>query len=78
MPLINNFHEVCQTVVDHQTIKALNYAVEYAKYGLTISDPHEAHVQALYLANNISYWRGDTAKLTRAKLKAFITKTKGV
>ena len=71
MPL-RDFHAVCQEVIAHQTVKALNYAVNYAKHGLTITDMHEAHVQALYLANNISYWRGDTAKLTRARLKKFI------
>jgi hypothetical protein len=36
---------------------------------------HDAKVQALYILNNIQYWRGDTAKRVRESLKAI---SKGV
>ena len=69
MKKINKFHKACQNIVDNQTVKTLNYAVNYAKYGLTITDEYEAKIQALYILNNMQYWRGDLAKKTRQMLK---------
>jgi len=47
----------------------LNYAVNYAKYGLEIEELADAKVQALYILNNMTHWRGDLAKEIRAILK---------
>ena len=74
---IEYFHHACQNVVDDQAKPALNYAVNYAKHGLSIAKTgHEAHVQALYLRNNLSSWRGSIAKETRSCLDNFIKATK--
>lgn len=63
------FKHACKNIVDNRDAKALNYAVNYAKYGLTITSLDEAKVQALYILNNMTHWRGDIAKETRAILK---------
>ena len=64
------FHEACRSIVAHQGVRSLNYAIAYAKHGLTVSDPHEQRVQALYILNNMTHWRGDIAKRVREALKA--------
>lgn len=61
-------------IVAHSDAKALNYAVNYAKAGLSMSGD-ELRVQCLYVLNNMSRWRGDVAKSVRKTLKDF-TKTK--
>lgn len=66
------FHEACRSIVAHQGVRSLNYAIAYAKLGLIISDPHEQRVQALYILNNMTHWRGDIAKRVRASLKSVI------
>jgi len=66
---INYFRQACRNIVDNKNAKAVNYAVDYAVYGLTINDKYEAHVQALYILNNITYWRGPIANETRSILK---------
>ena len=66
---MEDFHTACQNIVDDRLSKSLNYAVEYAAYGKRIVAKHEAYVQALYILNNITRWRGDKAKETRAILK---------
>ena len=48
------FHEACRSIVAHQGVRSLNYAIAYAKHGLTVSDPHEQRVQALYILNNMT------------------------
>jgi len=74
---IEYFHHACQNVVDDQDNPALNYAVNYAKHGLTITKVgREAHVQALYLRNNLSEWIGSIATETRSCLDNFIRVTK--
>lgn len=67
--MINNFHTACRNILDNVDQKALNYAVNYAKYGLKIEKLADAKVQALYILNNMTHWRGDLAKETRAILK---------
>ena len=69
---ISYFHQACRNIVDHQTEKSLNWAVNYAKHGLTVTDKHEAQVQAMYIVGNISRWRGPIAKETRSILKNVI------
>ena len=61
-----------QTIVDNADAPALNYAVNYAKYGLTIEDSEEMRGQVLRVLGNITHWRGETAKQVRATLKAFV------
>ncbi len=60
--------EAFQAIVDHADEPSLNYAVEYAKYGL-ICPQEEVRIQALYTVGNISRWRGELAKEVRAALK---------
>lgn len=64
------FHEACRSIVAHQGVRSLNYAIGYAKYGLGVTDPHEQRIQALYILNNMTHWRGDMAKRVREALKA--------
>jgi hypothetical protein len=63
------FHEACRSIVAHQGVRSLNYAIGYAKHGLGVTDPHEMKVQALYILNNMTHWRGDIAKRVREALK---------
>lgn len=67
--MIDQFHEACQNIVDNADQKSLNYAVNYAKYGLTIGELADAKVHALYILNNMTHWRGNLAMETRATLK---------
>lgn len=64
------FHEACRSIVAHQGVRSLNYAINYAKHGLLVSDPYEKKVQALYILNNMTHWRGDIAKRVRDSLKS--------
>ena len=67
--MIDQFHTACQNIVNNAHEKTLNYAVNYAKYGLELDELADAKVQALYILNNMIYWRGVLAKETRAILK---------
>ena len=69
---IQYFHQACQNVVDNRTERALNWAVGYAEYGLTVTEKYEAKVQAMYLKGNITRWRGAIAKETRSILAHII------
>lgn len=64
-----NFRECCEAIVQNREQKSLNWAVNYAREGLTMTDPNEIKVQALYILNNMTQWRGDTAKAVRTSLK---------
>ena len=64
-----------QLIVDNREVKALNYAVEYARVGLLMTG-HELYIQCLYVVGNITHWRGDTAKAVRDVLKKFIKENK--
>ena len=66
---LKEFHKACQNIIDNRDAKALNYVVNYAKHGLTITELYEAKVQALYILGNMTSWRGEVAKETRAILK---------
>lgn len=48
--------------------KSLNYAVNYAKAGLTM-EGEELRVQCIYILCNLAYWRHSKAKEVRAVLK---------
>ena len=73
---IEYFHQACQNIVDNKSQKAVNYAVNYARKGLEMSGILSARVQALYILNNIIYWRGPIAKESRNILKNFVEATK--
>ena len=68
---LKKFYECCNIIVKNRKEKSLNYAVAYAEYGRTIQNREEAIVQALYIRNNIIYWRGPEAKKVRSFLKEF-------
>ena len=51
--------EALQLIVDNAENPALNYAINYARYGLGITDPEELRVQCLYVLNNVSGWRAN-------------------
>jgi len=54
-----NVTEALQLIVDNAENPALNYAINYARYGLGITDPEELRVQCLYVLNNIGGWRAN-------------------
>ena len=64
-----NMHEACYAIVMNRHEKALNYAVHYAYAGMHMTGA-DARVQAIYILNNMSRWRGPTAKLVRESLRA--------
>ena len=68
---MDKFYRACQLIIDNSDKKAVNWAVNYAKYGLTVTNEQEAKVQALYILSNIQYWRGEVAKDARTLLKSF-------
>ena len=67
--------EAMTEIVKNRNEKSLNYAVEYARYGMGLPEGEELRVQCLYVLNNISRWRGPVAKEVRETLKAY-TKVK--
>lgn len=70
--MLDKFHKACQNIVDNAHMKAVSYAVNYAKGGLIDDDPANVHTRAVRLIGNITHWRGDVAKETRAILKEII------
>lgn len=68
-------HEALQSIVNNAEEKSLNWAVNYAAYGLQLAEGEELRVQCLYVLNNISRWRGELAKEVRQTLKQY-TKSK--
>ncbi len=67
----NEVHKALQTIVDHRSEKAVNWAVNYARAGLSMSG-RELHTQVLYILGNIQHWRGLAAKEVRNTLKAYV------
>ena len=57
-------------IIANKEAKALNYCVNYARAGLSMTDD-ELRVQCLYVLNNMTHWRGDVAKEVRGVLKEF-------
>lgn len=66
---VEEFHSACQSILHESKSPALNYAVGYARAGLSMTDPREVQVQCLYILNNITHWRGTTAKRSRETFK---------
>jgi len=69
-PLEPAVHSALRDIVNNRSEKSLNWAVNYAQEGLSMTG-EELRVQCLYVLNNIVYWRGGLAKQVRATLKAF-------
>jgi len=65
----NAIRVILQDTKSYQT--SLNYAVNYCKYALEITDEKEMQVQVLYILGNIASWRNEKAKEVRAVLKAY-------
>ena len=63
------FRECCEAIIAADGQPAVNWAVGYARSGLTQTRPGEEPVQALHILNNITHWRGHTAKAVREALK---------
>ena len=51
--------------------KSLNYAVNYCRYALTITDIEEMKIQVIYILGNITHWRHVKAIQVRKTLKKF-------
>jgi hypothetical protein len=60
--------EALQAIVNHKDEPSLNWAVNYAQAGLTMSG-EDLRVQCLYVVGNITRWRGPLAKRVREALK---------
>jgi len=59
-----------QGILVNRDARAVNWAVNYAREGLDL-EGKDLRVQCLYILNNITRWRGDTATWVRRTLKAF-------
>lgn len=68
-----SWHECMSAVCNAAKGKTGNiaYAAGYASAGRRMYDDGERRVQALYILNNITHWRGDEAKRVRTRLKEF-------
>lgn len=64
-------HDAFKTIIANREVKALNYAVNYAKVGLELHGK-DLFYQVLYVLNNMIHWRGVEAKAVRDTLKAFV------
>jgi hypothetical protein len=64
-------YNALRIIVNHSSENSLNWAVNYAKYGLTITDEGELRTQCLYILGNITRWRGPVAKEVRMILKRY-------
>jgi len=69
-PSEDEVHRALEGILVNRDAKALNYAVGYARAGLSMTG-EALYVQCLYILNNITHWRGDTAKWVRQTLKDF-------
>jgi len=69
-PTENEVYAALKVIVKNQHLKALNWAVNYAKKGLDMTG-YDLQYQCLYVIDNIKYWRGAEAKHTRQLLKDF-------
>lgn len=72
------FRKACMAIIDNKNAKALNYCVNYAKYGLKCNTVHEIAAQVSYILCNMVYWRGPVAKKTRKQLKEVLEELKNV
>jgi hypothetical protein len=65
--------DALQEIVNHREEMALNWAVEYARFGLGLEEgSQEFRTQLLYVIGNITGWRGELAKQVRGVIKQAI------
>ena len=69
-PSEDEVHRALEGVLVNRDARAVNWAVNYARAGLGM-EGEALRVQCLYILNNITHWRGDTATWVRRTLKAF-------
>ena len=71
-----DFDQCCRVIIvagkDPKQVRQVDYAVNYAKAGLTMTDKKAMQVQAPYILNNITSWRSPNAKDVRSALKEFV------
>lgn len=68
----SDVRDAFRTIIAQATkTKAVNWAVNYAREGLAMTE-HELKTQCLYVLNNITHWRGELAKTTRETLRKFV------
>jgi hypothetical protein len=65
----SDFHKACRVVLKSATGAYSDYAKAYASAGLSMRDDEEIRVQCLYILNNIGYWRGEEARVTKEILR---------
>ena len=68
--IVQAFHKACQNIVDNPDAPALNWAVNYAKSGLSMTNLEMIIRQVPYILGNMIHWRGPIAKETRELLKS--------
>lgn len=75
---IKKFHQACREVIqaanDYPKTSMIQYAKSYAQGGLRLTDTQdvdEVRTQALYILNNLRYWRGILATNVKNTLKEF-------
>lgn len=69
---LKRFRRACTLIIDNQKLPSVNWAVNYARHGMEVTDQHEMKVQALYIKGNITHWRGAEALETRTILSSLI------
>jgi len=69
-PTVAAVHEALRVIVKNKDAKALNYCVDYALAGLSMTG-NELETQILYVLNNMIHWRGDDATAVRKILKEY-------
>ena len=62
-------HQCCTAILQSAHEKTVGWALGYARHGLSC-DGEAARVQALYILNGITHWRGPMAKQVRESLKS--------
>lgn len=68
------FTECCMRVIRAASRSQganLQFAASYAQAGKHTHSREFIRVQALYILNNLSGWRGDEARMVKAQLKEF-------
>ena len=63
-------YNALRKIIANKEAKALNYAVNYARAGLSMKG-EELRIQCLYVLNNMTHWRGNEAKESRNILKNY-------
>lgn len=70
---MKTFQDCCRAIIEQAESNPapVNFAVGYATAGQYMTRPDEIKVQSIYILNNITHWRGDTARAVRQALKFY-------